>query len=116
MNLQQINSLNLHMKLIYKNKIYYQKTPKAKIDYIKPINKIIHNNKINIHCYCCSNIVDLNSSGCHRSHNIPKKIDGDWFYDNIYLFCATCNHDMGTELTVEEYKVSLFIKIKDYLE
>lgn len=55
MNLQQINSLNLHMK---------------------PINKIIHNNKTNkiiIHCYCCSNIVDLNSSGCHRSHNIPKK-------------------------------------------
>lgn len=65
-----------------------------KSDYIKPINKIIHNdktNKINIHCYCCSNIVDLNSSGCH---NIPKKIDGDWSYDNIYLCCATCNHDM----------------------
>lgn len=55
----------------------------------------------------------MSSSGCHRSHNIPQSSKGDWSKDNIYLCSTTCNADMSDNLTVDEYKVNLFIKLKD---
>ncbi len=93
------------------------KSKQPKYNYVKPVNKLKmlkdneFSNEFSIECYCCSNKINLNDSGCHRSHNIPQSSSGDWSKDNIYLCCATCNSSMSDQLTVEEYKVNLFVKI-----
>ena len=89
------------------------KSKQPKYNYVKPVNKLktLKDNEFSIECYCCSNKINLNDSGCHRSHNIPQSSSGDWSKDNIYLCCATCNSSMSDQLTVEEYKVNLFVKI-----
>ncbi len=102
----QMNEVDLKLKLQDSNK---HKTAKDKRQYVKARNNITFNDgRIIVKCYCCQKDMDINSSACHRSHDIAQTKGGDWSNDNIYLCCASCNHDMGDELTVIEYTARLF--------
>jgi hypothetical protein len=86
------------------------KNMKAKIDYMKPLNQLIHNDDgIQIKCYCCQAYVKMNKAGCHRAHDIPRSDGGDCSIANIYLTCATCNQAMGDSMSVIDYKTELYV-------
>ncbi len=102
----QINEVDLKLRLQDNNKY---KTAKDKRQYVKARNNITFNDgRIVVNCFCCDKEIDLNSSACHRSHDIAQSKGGDWSDDNIYLCCANCNQDMGDELTVIEYAAHMF--------
>jgi 5-methylcytosine-specific restriction endonuclease McrA len=87
------------------------KTPKQKTKYVKAQNNIRNSNgKIVIDCYCCSNEIELESSGCHRAHDISQADGGDWSNENVFLTCSSCNHDME-QLRVVEYKTQIYAKL-----
>jgi 5-methylcytosine-specific restriction endonuclease McrA len=102
----QLNEVDLKLKLQDNSK---HRTAKDKRLYVKARNNITFNDgRIIVKCFCCQQEMDLNSSSCHRSHDIAQSKGGDWSDDNIYLCCASCNHDMGDDLTVIEYTARLF--------
>jgi hypothetical protein len=85
-------------------------TGKHKLKYVRAINKLRESNgTILVSCACCSAEMDLQSSACHRGHDIPRSDGGDWSIDNVYLVCASCNTDMSDRLSVAEYKVELYV-------
>jgi len=87
------------------------KTPKQKTKYVKAQNNIRNaNGKIVIDCYCCANEIELESSGCHRAHDISQAEGGDWSNENVFLTCSSCNHDME-QLRVVDYKTQIYAKL-----
>ena len=85
---------------------------KDKLKYLKAVNKLREQDgKLFIQCACCHLEIDLQSSGCHRAHDIPKADGGDWSADNVYLTCATCNSTMSDHMSVLDFKVDLYVKI-----
>jgi 5-methylcytosine-specific restriction endonuclease McrA len=85
---------------------------KHKLKYVKAVNKLHEQDgKVLINCACCHSKIDLQSSGCHRAHDIPQSDGGDWSVDNVYLTCASCNATMSDQLSVLEYKVDLYVKL-----
>jgi len=85
---------------------------KHKLKYVKAVNKLHEQDgKVLIQCACCHSKIDLQSSGCHRAHDIPQSDGGDWSTDNVYLTCASCNATMSDQLSVLEYKVELYVKV-----
>jgi 5-methylcytosine-specific restriction endonuclease McrA len=85
---------------------------KHKLKYVKAVNKLHEQDgKVLIQCTCCHSKIDLQSSGCHRAHDIPQSDGGDWSTDNVYLTCASCNATMSDQLSVLEYKVELYVKV-----
>lgn len=89
-------------------------SPKHKLKYVKAVNRLHEQDgKVLIECACCHSKIDLQSSGCHRAHDIPQSDGGDWSVGNVYLTCASCNATMGDNLSVFEYKVDLYVKVLD---
>jgi hypothetical protein len=85
---------------------------KHKLKYVKAVNKLRESGgKVLISCACCGLELDLQSSGCHRAHDIPQSDGGDWSIDNVYLTCASCNATMSDHMSVVEYKVELYVKV-----
>ncbi len=85
---------------------------KDKLKYLKAVNKLREQDgKVLVLCTCCHLELDLQSSGCHRAHDIPRADGGDWSTDNVYLTCATCNATMSSQLSVMEFKVDLYVKV-----
>ena len=85
---------------------------KHKLKYVKAVNKLHEQDgKVLIQCACCHSKIDLQSSGCHRAHDIPQSDGGDWSIANVYLTCASCNASMSDQLSVLEYKVELYVKV-----
>ncbi len=104
----QVNEVDLKVKL--QDQCKY-KSRKEKQKYVKARNNIKYDDgRIIINCYCCDKEIELNSSSCHRCHDIPQSKGGDWSTDNIFLCCSDCNNDMTDELTVIEYTANLFDK------
>jgi len=67
-------------------------------------------NDIIVKCSCCKISININEDGCHRGHNIPASDGGDWSKDNIYLICATCNLNMSDKMSIDDYKVKLYVE------
>jgi hypothetical protein len=85
---------------------------KPKTEYLRALNEVrMEGDRMKIKCYCCQKEIFLDSSACHRSHDIPRSDGGDCSKDNIYLCCSTCNHDMSDELSVIEYKTQIYAMI-----
>ena len=91
------------------NGVKHAKLDKRKYSRKENESKYIDND-IWIKCSCCKNSIKLDEDGCHRGHNIPASDGGDWSKDNIYLICATCNLNMSDKMTIDDYKVSLYIE------